>query len=130
MFCIVHGSSITARRATDERTICRDISHFKLVNTVVNSADDRAITEAGESSTTADPSPEKFISFPRYVEEPSISEMGEENKRKKQSEEQNQEQTGSDQIQSSERQTEADPESCRPQRTRRKPSYSKDYVLT
>ena len=70
MFCIVHGSSITARRATDERTICRDISHFKLVNTVVNSADDRAITEAGESSTTADPSPEKFISFPRYVEEP------------------------------------------------------------
>lgn len=31
---------ITAKRATDERTICRDISHFKLVNVVINSTDD------------------------------------------------------------------------------------------
>ena len=56
------------RRATEERTICRDISHFKLVNAVINSADDREITEAGESSTTTDPNPEKMNSLPRYVE--------------------------------------------------------------
>ena len=75
VFYIVHeinGSRITARRATVERTICRDISHFKLVNAVINSADDREITEAGELGTAADPSPEKFTSFPRYVEKPSI----------------------------------------------------------
>ena len=57
-FYIVHkisGSWITARRATDERTIWTDISHFKLVNAVINTADDWGITEAGESNTTADP---------------------------------------------------------------------------
>ena len=26
----IHGSRVTTRRPTDERTICRDISHFKL----------------------------------------------------------------------------------------------------
>ena len=126
----INGSRITARWATEERTICRDI--FKLVNTVINSTDDRGITKAGESNTTADPDLKKFTSLTTYVEKPSIPAMGEENKRKEQSEEQNQEQTetGSDQIQSSERQTETDPESCRPQRTRRRPSYLKDYVLT
>ena len=75
VFYIVHeinGSRITAKRATDERTICRDINHFKLVNAVINSADDREITEAGELSTAADPSPGKFTSFPRYVDKPSI----------------------------------------------------------
>ena len=56
VFYIVHeinGSRITARRATVERTICRDISHFKLVNAVINSANDREITEAGELRTAA-----------------------------------------------------------------------------
>ena len=123
VFYIVHetnGSRNTTRRATDEITICSDVSHFKLVNAVINSADDHWITEAGESNT-ADPGLEKVTSIPA---------MG--NKGKEHSEEQNREQTeiGSDHIQSSERQTEADPESCRPQRTRRKPSYVKDYVLT
>ena len=75
VFYIVHkinGSRITARRAIDEKAICRDISHFKLVNAVINSADDREITEAGELSTPAHPTPEKFASFPRYVKKPSI----------------------------------------------------------
>ena len=51
--------------------------------------------------------------------------MGEGNKRKEQSKEQSQEQTetGSDHIQLSERETKADPESSRPQKTRRKLSY-------
>ena len=94
--------------------ICREISHSKLVNAVINSADERGITEAGESSATSDPNPEKFSSLPRYVEKPSISAMGEENKRKEQSEEQNLEQTGT---------YNQSPESCRPQRPRRKPYY-------
>lgn len=36
----VKGSQITARRVTDGRTVCRDASYFKLVNSVVNTADD------------------------------------------------------------------------------------------
>ena len=75
VFYIVHeinGPRITTRRAIDEWTICRDISHFKFVNAVINSEDDREITEAGESSPAADPSPEKFTSFQRYVEKPAI----------------------------------------------------------
>ena len=39
---------------------------------MINSEDDREITEAGESSPAADPSPEKFTSFQRYVEKPAI----------------------------------------------------------
>ena len=54
--------------------------------------------------------------------------MGEGNKRKEQSEEQStkskiKQRQEMSHIRSSERQTEADPESCRPQKTRRKPSY-------
>ena len=66
VFYIVHetnGSRNTARRATDEITICSDVSHFKLVNVVINSADDHGITEAGESNT-ADPGLEKVTSIP------------------------------------------------------------------
>ena len=62
------------------------------MNSVINSADDRGITEAGESNTTVNPGQENFASFPTYVEKPSISAMGEENKRKERSKEQNQEQ--------------------------------------
>ena len=65
VFYIVHeinGSRITARRATDEITIRSDVSHFKLVNAVINSADDHGIADAGESNT-ADPGLEKVTSF-------------------------------------------------------------------
>ncbi|XP_031568678.1 uncharacterized protein LOC116303300 [Actinia tenebrosa] len=36
----MQGSKITARRTTDGRTVCRDASYFKLVNTVINTADE------------------------------------------------------------------------------------------
>ncbi|KAK3732681.1 hypothetical protein QZH41_000846 [Actinostola sp. cb2023] len=41
--CEVQGSRITARRTTDGRTVCRDASHFKLVNTVINTADETKV---------------------------------------------------------------------------------------
>ena len=36
----IKGSQVTARRITDGRLVCRDASFFKLVNAVVNTADD------------------------------------------------------------------------------------------
>ena len=75
-----------------EQSAQNDIRHFKLVNAVINTTDDWGITEAGESNTTADPGQEKFTSFPSYVEKPLIPAMGEGNKRKEQSEEQNRQQ--------------------------------------
>lgn len=36
----IKGSQVTARRITDGRIVCRDASFFKLVNAVVNTADD------------------------------------------------------------------------------------------
>lgn len=36
----IRGSQITARRVTDGRTICRDASQFKLVNSVIGSANE------------------------------------------------------------------------------------------
>ena len=38
--CEIQGSRVTARRATDGRTVCRDASFFKLVNAVINTADE------------------------------------------------------------------------------------------
>ncbi|XP_022783300.1 uncharacterized protein K02A2.6-like [Stylophora pistillata] len=40
MVCDNEGSKITARRTTDGHTISRDASHFKLVNSVLNTADE------------------------------------------------------------------------------------------
>ncbi|XP_022808223.1 uncharacterized protein K02A2.6-like [Stylophora pistillata] len=37
--CDIEGSKITARRTTDGRTVSRDASHFKLVNSVINTVD-------------------------------------------------------------------------------------------
>ena len=36
----IQGSKITARRTTDGRTICRDASYFKLINAVMDTADE------------------------------------------------------------------------------------------
>ena len=36
----VEGSKITARRVTDGRTVVRDASQFRILNNVINSADD------------------------------------------------------------------------------------------
>ena len=41
----INGSTIAARRATDGREICRDASHFKLANAVVQNMDGKL--EAG-----------------------------------------------------------------------------------
>jgi hypothetical protein len=43
----IQGSRITARRTTDGRTVCRDVSHFKLVNSVINTADETETREDG-----------------------------------------------------------------------------------
>lgn len=42
------GTQTTARRVTDGRTICRDASQFKLVISVIGSANEH---EAGEEQT-------------------------------------------------------------------------------
>ena len=44
----INGSQITARRATDDRIVCRDASHFKLCNSVINTADETAADQAPE----------------------------------------------------------------------------------
>ena len=38
--CDIQGSRVTARRATDGRTVCREASFFMLVNAVINTADE------------------------------------------------------------------------------------------
>ena len=42
-------SRITARRATDSGIVCRDASKFKLVNAVINTADDHGTDERAKS---------------------------------------------------------------------------------
>ena len=56
----IKGSQVTARRITDGRVVCRDASYFKLVNSVINTADDvnqdiemPAISEITEESPLA-----------------------------------------------------------------------------
>ena len=34
----VEGSTITARRVTEAREICRDLNHFKLANAIMHEA--------------------------------------------------------------------------------------------
>ena len=41
----IRGSQITARRTTDGRTVCRDASRFKLVNTVIDTTSEHEIGE-------------------------------------------------------------------------------------
>ncbi|XP_032218091.2 uncharacterized protein LOC116601425 [Nematostella vectensis] len=36
----IEGSKVTARRATDSRTVSRDASQFKLANCIINTADE------------------------------------------------------------------------------------------
>ena len=50
----IQGSRITARRTTDGRIVCRDASQFKLVNTVINTADEQ---EAKEETTQPEVKP-------------------------------------------------------------------------
>ena len=49
----VQGSQITARRTTDGRTICRDASQFKLVNTVSNTTDEQEAKEEAPPTIAA-----------------------------------------------------------------------------
>ena len=46
----IEGSKVTARRTIDGRTVCRDASQFKLVNSVINTKDD-----TGEKADEGDP---------------------------------------------------------------------------
>ena len=47
--CSTRGFQITTRRVTDERTVCKDASQFKLANAVINTTDE---TEKNEEVQT------------------------------------------------------------------------------
>jgi len=63
--CEIQGSRTTARRT--DRTVCHDASHFKLVNTVINTTDETEVN-IGEKQPAAhikqDDTTEKKIGTP------------------------------------------------------------------
>ena len=131
----IQGSRITARRATDGRTICRDASQFKLVNAVINTADEQE-TKEGAILPPANPefhrpgseAPRNMLS----IDEPAPKETPdmEDADTPPEDQEQTQQIMESDQPNPSRTPPRHQTPSTRPRRDKRRPSYLQDYVLT
>ena len=131
----IQGSRITARRATDGRTICRDASQFKLVNAVINTADEQE-TKEGAILPPANPefhrpgseAPRNMLSIdePAPKETPNMEDAD----TPPEDQEQTQQIMESDQPNPSRTPPRHQTPSTRPRRDKRRPSYLQDYVLT
>ena len=128
------GSKVTARRTTDGRIVCRDVSQFKLVNTVINTADetevkiDRKNTHPIEITGTTKPENlESATALEQKTGEASPSGTGHTD-----AEGDSEGATGSaaaEIIQEAIEGQDIPEQRTRSRRERRKPKYLKDYVL-
>ena len=131
----IQGSRITARRATDGRTICRDASQFKLVNAVINTADEQ---ETKEGAILPPANPEfhrpgsEALRNMLSIDEPAPKETPnmEDADTPPEDQEQTQQIMESDQPNPSRTPPRHQTPSTRPRRDKRRPSYLQDYVLT
>ena len=138
MFYIVftiQGSRITARRATDGRIVCRDASQFKLVNAVINTADE---PETGDITNSPPASPEldrsgmgalPNLPTEKPVQEETTSMENADTLSELPQQEPTQHEMESDQATTSKTPVMDQPPTTRHRRDRRRPAYLQDYEL-
>ena len=130
----IQGSQVTARRVTDGRTVCRDASHFKIVNAIMNTA-----TEHRNKNTEPERRAYTFAEATQDMEEKQAVESNPQNIHERNEETSEVKQTPDNKADAQEaeiqqpsiaveEQRQMQVETSRPRRERRKPSYLQDYV--
>jgi hypothetical protein len=127
----VKGSQVTARRITDGRIVCRDASNFKLVNAVVNTADDIIQEDHPRIPAFETPRIQDIEDIPITQETLMSDPMNQDQNRNIQDEAQ----TRSDEQVPTQLQEESREEirpaiNARPRREKKRPVRFKDYVTT